>query len=130
MARKTSTASPKSTSTTLPPAPSAATPEPEVVNDVKSVTTAPELKKRELLDLVAERSGLRKNQIKPAVEAMMEILGEAIAEGRELNLEPFGKLKHQRAKETSNARVTVAKIRQSKSAGNRKDEDDTTDVTA
>lgn len=127
MARKTST---KSTTASLPPAPEAEAPTPEVVTDVTSVVTAPELKKRELLDLVAERSGLRKNQIKPAVEAMMEILGEAIAEGRELNLEPFGKLKHQRAKETGNARVTVAKIRQNRSAAPKKDEEpDTSDVT-
>lgn len=127
MTRKSSTTS---RATSLPPAPDADVPTPEVVSDVKSVVTAPELKKRELLDLVAERSGLRKNQIKPAVEAMMEILGEAIAEGRELNLEPFGKLKHQRAKETSNARVTVAKIRQNKSARAQKDEEiDTSDVT-
>ncbi|MCR9147284.1 MAG: HU family DNA-binding protein [Rhodobacteraceae bacterium] len=127
MARKSST---KSKATSLPPGPDADVPAPEVVSDVKSVVTAPELKKKELLELVAERSGLRKNQIKPAVEAMMEILGEAIAEGRELNLEPLGKLKHQRAKETGNARVTVAKIRQNKSAGGKQDEEtDTSDVT-
>ena len=47
---------------------------------------------------------------------MIDILGEAIADGRELNLQPFGKIKQQRTKDTPNARITVAKIRQNKSA--------------
>ena len=34
-----------------------------------------------------------------------------------MRLQPFGKIKHQRTKDTSNARITVAKIRQSKTAG-------------
>lgn len=129
MARKSSTTS---TPNALPPGPSVDTPEPEVINDVKSVVTAPELKKKEFLELVAERSGLRKNKIKPTVEAVMEILGEALAEGRELNLEPFGKLKHQRTKDKSDALVMVTKIRQSKSNGAKSntEEDTTTDVTA
>ncbi len=83
-----------------------------------AATTAPatELKKSELIAMVVERSGVRKKFAKPAVEAMIEVLGEAIAEGRNLNLQPLGKVLPQRTKETSNARITVARIRQSKSA--------------
>jgi len=72
------------------------------------------MKKKELLNLVVERSGVRKKFAKPTVEAMMAVLGEAIAEGRDLNLPPMGKIKQQRTKDASNVRVTVAKIRQSK----------------
>lgn len=79
--------------------------------------TLGELKKRELVELVVARSGIRKKFVKPAVEAMLDILGEAIAEGRELNLQPFGKITRKRARDTANARVTTAQIRQSKSAG-------------
>ena len=75
------------------------------------------MKKKELIDAVVERSGVRKKFAKPAVEAAMELLGEAIAEGRDLNLPPLGKVKQQRTKDASNARITVAKIRQSKKAG-------------
>lgn len=92
------------------------TPDPAVVNEATPQTAAPELKKKELVDLVTERSDVRKKYAKPVVEAMIDILGEAIAEGRELNLQPFGKIKQQRTKDTPNARITVAKIRQSKSA--------------
>lgn len=75
---------------------------------------APMLRKKELIDAVVERSGVRKKFAKPVVETMMEVLGEAIGEGRDLNLPPFGKVKQQRTKDTANVRVTVAKIRQSK----------------
>ena len=68
----------------------------------------------QLLQLVADRVDLNKNKVKPVVEAMLEVLGEALAEGRELNLKPLGKVKINRQKEVGNARVTVAKIRQSK----------------
>lgn len=102
-------------------------PEPAVVSDSAPQTGATELKKKELIDLVTERSDVRKKYAKPVVEAMIDILGEAIAEGRELNLQPFGKIKHQRTKDTPNARITVAKIRQSKSASPALDHgDDTT----
>ncbi|MRU13898.1 DNA-binding protein [Roseovarius sp. A21] len=79
------------------------------------------MKKKELIEAVVERSGVRKKFAKPAIEAMMEVLGEAIAEGRDLNLPPMGKIKQQRTKEAANVRVTVAKIRQSKEAGAAKD---------
>ncbi|WP_306150916.1 HU family DNA-binding protein [Roseovarius sp. MMSF_3281] len=72
------------------------------------------LRKKELMDAVIERSGVRKKFAKPVIEAMMEVMGEAIGEGRDLNLPPFAKIKQQRTKDSSNVRVTVAKIRQSK----------------
>ncbi len=48
---------------------------------------------------------------------MLEVLGEALADGREFNLQPMGKLKLNRTKKTPNARIIVAKIRQSKRTG-------------
>jgi hypothetical protein len=92
-------------------------PKAAVVTEAKAVVTGAELKKKELLDEVVERSGIKKKFAKPVVEAMIDVLGEAISEGREINLQPFGKLKHQRTKDTSNAQIIVAKIRQSKAAG-------------
>lgn len=78
--------------------------------------TGTELKKQELIDKVVEASGVKKKDAKPVVEAMLEILGEALAEGRELNLQPLGKLKLNRTRETANARILVVKLRQSKNA--------------
>ncbi|WP_422029097.1 HU family DNA-binding protein [Roseovarius sp.] len=86
-----------------------------------------ELKKRGLIDEVVKRSGVRKKFAKPVIEAMIDVLGEAISEGREVNLQPFGKIKQQRTKDTANARITVARIRQSKSAGPALDPEDRAD---
>ncbi len=84
-----------------------------VTETAGAAIASPDLKKSELIQLVAERANLRNNKVKPVVEAMLEVLGEAIQDGRELNLNPFGKVKINRQKDTGNARVTVAKIRQS-----------------
>ncbi len=110
-APKTTTAKPKTAA-----AGAKAAPAPKVVSETAPVVSAPDLKKKELLDRVVERSGVKKKFAKPVVEAMMDVLGEAIAEGREMNLQPLGKVKHQRTKDMAKARVTVAKIRQNKSA--------------
>jgi DNA-binding protein HU-alpha len=71
-----------------------------------------ELKKKELFDLVVARSGMKKKDVKPVVEAMLGVLGDVLAEQRELNLQPLGKLKVQRAKELPDGRALVLKLRQ------------------
>ncbi len=72
----------------------------------------PDLKKKELIDLVVERSQVKKRDAKPVVEAMLAVLGETIASGRELNLQPFGKLRINRSTDKGTARIIVCKLRQ------------------
>ena len=87
------------------------------------------MRKKELIDLVVERSGLKKKDAKPIVEATLAILGEALAEARELNLQPLGKVKVRREKLMPNGRVLVTKIRQSMgSEGSSSDSDDAADM--
>jgi len=76
------------------------------------VAAEPDLKKKELIDLVVERSQIKKKDAKPVVEAMLAVLGETIASGRELNLQPFGKLRINRSTDKGNARIIVCKLRQ------------------
>ena len=94
--------------------PKAAATPPEVVSEMTAVVAGPDLKKPELLQLVAERAEMPKNKVKPIVEAMLAVVGEAIAQERGLNLQPLGKLKLMRSRDAGSATVTVAKIRQSK----------------
>ena len=101
--------------------------EPTVVSETAVDALAPLLRKRELINSVVERSGVRKKFAKPVVEAMIGVLGEALAEGRDLNLQPMGRIKQQRVKDTANARITIAKIRQNK-AGDGLAEDSKTEV--
>lgn len=112
--RKTTTSTRKRTtsSTRAKPKPTVA-PEPKVVAVSEPVAAEADLKKKELIDLVVERSGVKKKWAKPTVEAMLAVLGETIADGRELNLQPMGKLRINRAEEKSNGRVIVCKLRQS-----------------
>jgi hypothetical protein len=108
----------KASSTATPPKPDAAQSiTPVVVTENVAADAGPELKKQELLDKIVTRSEVKKKFAKPVVEAMLEVLGEALAEGRELNLQPLGKGKLNRTKETPNARIIIAKIRQSKQGG-------------
>ncbi|WP_425098406.1 HU family DNA-binding protein [Tropicibacter sp. S64] len=83
-----------------------------------STPLAEALNKAELIDLVVERSGLRKRDAKPAVEATLAILGQALADGRALNLRGLGKARHVAVKERDNARVINLRLRQSKQVEN------------
>ena len=75
-----------------------------------------DLRKKELIDLVVARSGVKRKDAKPVVEAMLGILGEAVGAGRELTLQPLGKLMVNRVVDKQNARVIVCKLRQGKAA--------------
>ncbi len=95
-----------------------AAPAPRVVSETTPTVASPDMKKKELIDTVVDRSGIKKKDAKPVVEAMLAVLGEQIAAGRELNLMPFGKLRINRVKQMSNGRVVVCKLRQSTSVVN------------
>ncbi|QQA41176.1 HU family DNA-binding protein [Pelagovum pacificum] len=103
------TTGPKTTPTRKP----AAAPKPTVVSDTPVVVGA-ELKKKDFIDRVVELSGGKKRDVKPAVEAALAVLGDAIESGEELNLPPLGKVKINREKDLANAKVFICRIRRSK----------------
>jgi len=109
-----STTTAKSTTAAKSASKSAAKPAAVVVDAPAPVVAGPMMRKKELIDAVVTRSGIKKKDAKPVVEAMLAVLGEAMAEGRELNLTPMGKLKVKRAKELPQAKVMIAKVRQPK----------------
>ncbi|GEM_PF-1335873 len=71
--------------------------------------------KKHLLENVSRRTGVRKNEIRPIVDAVLAELGEALAEDAELVLQPLGKLMVKRVKDVSNATVYTCRIRHSTS---------------
>ncbi|WP_372887743.1 HU family DNA-binding protein [Shimia sp.] len=85
---------------------------PVVVTETAPQLTLPDLKKVDLVDQVVERSGIKKKFAKPAIEAALAVLGEALSEGRSLNLRPLGKLKVLRSKDVANGRVQTLRLRQ------------------
>lgn len=94
---------------------------PSVVLETGPSASAPILRKKELFETVTTRSGLKKKDVKPVVEAMLSVLGDAVAEGRDLNLPPFAKLRIQKVKQASGARVTVARLRQTRGGADSED---------
>ena len=87
-----------------------------VVTEATPQVLGPELKKKELIDRVVEKSAVSKKDAKPVIEAMLAVLGETIAEGREMNLQPLGKVKYNRIKDAEDARIVILKLRQNKMA--------------
>ena len=89
---------------------------PVVVDTPTPVVAGPEMRKKELIEAVVTRSGMKKKDVKPVVEAMLAVLGNALQDGRALNLQPMGKVKINREKKLASGRMLVARIRQKDAA--------------
>lgn len=87
---------------------------PEFQSDIEEPTEF--LRKRDLIERAVERSGLKKRDVKPAVEAALAVMAESLEAGEGLNLPPFGKLKVTKRKELEKGEVLVARIRRSEPA--------------
>jgi len=87
-----------------------------------SQADAPMLKKKELIDRVVAASGLKKKDVKPAIEATLAVLGRALSDGEELNLQPLGKVKVKNRADKPNGTVINCRIRQSTAAATPKAE--------
>lgn len=75
------------------------------------------IKKPELLDEVVLRTGLKKREVKPAVEAALSVLGDALRDGAEVNVPPLGKLRVVKSKDLEGgAAVMTLKLRTPKHA--------------
>ena len=82
----------------------------------KPSITAPDtaLNKKQLIERVVERSGIKKKDAKPAIEATLAILGEALEAGEEMNLQPLGKVMIKREIDKPNAHIFICRIRRRK----------------
>ncbi|WP_353314392.1 HU family DNA-binding protein [Shimia sp. NS0008-38b] len=69
------------------------------------------LRKRDLIEAVVARSGVKKRDAKPAIEATLAILGETLQGGRGLNIPEFGKLKIQNSKKVEEASIINMRLR-------------------
>lgn len=72
------------------------------------------LRKRELIERVALRTGAKKKDVKPVVEVMLAEMGEALAARRACALPPLGRIVVNREKELPDGRVVILKLRQKK----------------
>ncbi len=82
----------------------------------KETQTTP-VKKPALLDKVVLRTNLKKRDVKPAVEAALAVLGDALRDGAEVNVPPLGKLRVVKSKPLDGgAAVMTLKLRTPKNA--------------
>ncbi|WP_081625834.1 HU family DNA-binding protein [Yoonia vestfoldensis] len=76
-----------------------------------------QLKKPDLLDQVVARSLLKKRDVKPALDAALALIGEALARGDELILPPLGKIRVVKTKDIGDgAQLLTLKLRSTKDA--------------
>ena len=103
----TDTVEPKSTKTPSKAAAvaAAARVNPQVITEDIPDVLAPELKNKELVDEAVARCGIKRRDAKPAIEAAMALLGQALVEGRDVGLPGLGKFKVKRTKTKADRRI-------------------------
>lgn len=100
------TAKPKSGKAKTAAAPPASTP---AAADAK----AGPLRTAGLLERIAERTGAKKQDLKPLLEATLDELGAALSRGEAFVLEPFGRGKVARSKSVEGGETLVIKLKRS-----------------
>ena len=130
-AKAGSTSAPRAKKTATPPVtpPPAPVAEPKVVTTQTPVVSGPALTKKALVEGAVTRSGIKKKDAKPAIEAALAVLGEALADGREIKLPPLGRGKVTRTQDKANGNVIVLKLRQSSGTDDDADDSDDDDNT-
>lgn len=95
--------------TPLPDAPKVKT---KLAKPAVAVTQGDVVKKPEFIDRAVEKSGVKKRDAKPAIEAALAVLAEALVKGEELNLPPMRKLRVLKSKDLGEgAQVLTLKLR-------------------
>jgi len=85
-------------------------------SDEPEAVAPPVLKKPDLIDRVVERSGEKKRYVKPILEAALAVLGDALSNGEELNLQPLGRVKVNRHRIDEGAEMLILKLRRNTKA--------------
>jgi len=108
-----------------------AVPKTKISTPAISVPHGEMLKKAEFIDRAVERGDVKKRDAKPAIEAALAVLSEALMAGEELNLPPMGKMRVVKSKDIGDgARVLTLKLRTMKDgagSGASKSDDDNND---
>lgn len=108
-----------------------AVPKTKISTPAISVPQGEMLKKAEFIDRAVERGDVKKRDAKPAIEAALAVLSEALMAGEKLNLPPMGKMRVVKSKDIGDgARVLTLKLRTMKDGaglGASKSDDDNND---
>ncbi len=72
----------------------------------------PAMRKKEIIEEVVLRTGMKKRDVKPVIESMLSVLGEGLGQSRELVIPPLGRVKIHKQKTTPKKRILFAKVHQ------------------
>ncbi len=81
------------------------------------------LTRRELINRVADATGVKKPVVRQVVDGMLKELGDTLSDGKALNLPPLGKASVRRQKEMPNAEILVLKLRRNRAAAGKGEDD-------
>ncbi|MGB3244418.1 MAG: HU family DNA-binding protein [Sulfitobacter sp.] len=95
-------------------APEAQTATPTIVDGPRPMVVGAAMRKKEIIEQTVTRSGLKKRDVKPLVDTLLAVMGEAMADGRELVMPPFGRLKVHKQKTTQKKNIYFAKVHQNR----------------
>jgi nucleoid DNA-binding protein len=82
-------------------------------NEVVAEVVAPRdvLTKKDLVARAVEITGVKKKDARPAVEAALQVVLSALAEGNEVNVPPYGTIRIVKEKAIKGGKMITAKIR-------------------
>lgn len=84
----------------------------DAVDAADAANTDDPLRLRDLVRAAVDTHDMRRSDAKAAIEAALATLGEALAEGRDVNLPGLGKIKIKRSKLRNKQRVSELRLRQ------------------
>jgi nucleoid DNA-binding protein len=109
----TNTTAKKTTATkTKPPTKEAST---EIVAEV--VAPREVLTKKDIIARAVEISGVKKKDARPSVEAALQVVLSSLADGTEVSVPPYGKIRIVKEKDIKGGKMITAKIRVTSGAG-------------
>jgi nucleoid DNA-binding protein len=97
------------TKTTAKAKPEKLTASSEVVAEVVALRDV--LTKKDIVARAVEISGVKKKDARPSVEAALQVVLAALAEGNEVNVPPYGKIRIVKEKAIKGGKMITAKIR-------------------
>ncbi|ADE86314.1 HU family DNA-binding protein [Rhodobacter capsulatus] len=104
---------------------------PETAPETAPVAVRVQVKKKDFVERVVLRSGAKKPAARDLTEAVLAVLGEALAKGETLVLPPLGKISVARAVGKSGGEILHVKLRRMALPEDaKKDEDSATDPLA
>ena len=69
------------------------------------------IRRKEMVERIVAKSGLKPNEVKTMLDAVLSELGDALSAGEGLNLHPLGKVTINRRKKLGDKEVLICKIR-------------------